>query len=397
MIKEELESELEDILDEIEPWLIATRRHLHRHPELGYNEHKTSQFIEELFGSLDIHVKSGLAKTGLVGTLNGKSEKPVIGLRAELDALPIEDKKEIEYKSKVKNVMHACGHDAHMTILLGTAIVLNKLRTNINGTVKFIFQPAEEGPGGAMKMIEEGATEGIDYVFAQHVDPQLPIGTIGFQEREAMASIDKFNIKIVGKGGHAAFPHKVVNPLEVSAHVILALQSIVSRTVDPLESAVLTVGKFHGGTKKTVIPEVVEIAGSVRTYKQNIRKQIESSIKKVLHHTTNCYGARYELEYVYGYDALINHEEALNILRETTKTIDIEIKKMPPVMSSEDFGAFLKKIPGCFWWLGAEKEEKENAKNLHSPYFDINENAIKHGVRIMSKLILNGSFKSKKR
>ena len=369
--------EYEKLLDEMEPWLIKIRRSIHRNPELGFKEFNTAALITKFLKSWGLEVQEKVGITGVVGTLRGKSSKPVIALRADMDALPIQDKKTVDYKSEVDGIMHACGHDAHVTMLLGAAYILSKFKETLRGTIIFIFQPAEEGPGGAQLMIDEGVVQNVDMIFGQHMDPHLPIGTIGIQKNKAMAAIDKFNLKIHGKSGHGAYPHESIDAIIVAAHIIIALQSIVSRMVNPLEEVVITIGTINGGYRRNIIADEVELGATIRSFDNQLREELHKKIENVVEGITKTYGAKYSLKYEYGYAPLINHSESIEILDLALKESNLvnEFREIQPVMSSEDFSAYLNQVPGCFWWLGGE-----STTGLHNAYFDIDERALKIGV-----------------
>lgn len=378
----------------IEPWLIKTRRDFHKHPELGFKELRTANIIKEYLIEWGLEVYPEIGITGVVGVLKGNQDSPVIALRADMDGLPIQDQKSVPYKSTIDGVMHACGHDAHITMLLGAAYILSKFKRDIPGKIIFVFQPAEEGPGGANRMINEGVLEGVDMIFAQHVDPMIPVGQVGIQEYKAMAAIDKFKLKVNGISGHGAYPHQSVDAILVSAHLITAFQSIVSRMIDPLKETVITIGTINGGYRRNVIADSVEMGATIRTFDPDIREKIPHLLERVIKGITSSYGATYKLDYEFGYDPLLNDPLSVQFFKElASKMDDIDsIQTLSPVMSSEDFGSFLSKVPGCFWWLGVGSNI-----GLHNPMFDIDERALKIGVNLLINTAINALEFSKER
>lgn len=344
--------------------------------------------ISEYLEKFDIETIPNVAGTGVIGIINSEIQKPVIGLRADMDALPIQDQKTVEYKSKISNVMHACGHDAHVTMLLGTAYILSKYKDKIKAKIKLIFQPAEEGPGGAKPLIKTGHVDDLDIIFAQHVEPFLDVGTIGIQNDKAMAAIDKFNLKFSGKGGHGAYPHQTVDPIVVASQTIMAFQAVISRMINPMEQGVLTIGTINGGSKRNVIAEEVNLGGTIRTFSPDIRKEIHQNVIKIVENISSAYGTKHQLDYEFGYDPLINDKDALNVLRESFANMNRiqHLEVLDPVMSSEDFGYYLSKFKGCLWWIGAKPK---TPYPLHSPHFDINEDVLSVGVEALVKTTIN--------
>ncbi|ASS76634.1 hypothetical protein CIG75_17775 [Tumebacillus algifaecis] len=382
---------LEKRLSELYPRLVATRRDLHQHPELGFEEVRTSKIIAEWLTDLGLEVRTGIAKTGVVGRLRGAKQGKTVALRADMDALPIQDLKSCEYASKVPGKMHACGHDAHTTIVLGAATLLAELREELTGDVLFIFQPAEEGPGGAAPMIAEGVLEGVDMVFGIHMAPVAPAGIVAVSPGPAMASADEFTLRIKGTGGHAAYPHLALDAIPVAAQVVTALQQIVSRAVDPTQTAVLSIGTIQGGTKANVIADVVEMTGTVRTFDPLLREELPKRIESIASSIAAGFGASCELDYQFKYPVLINHPEATKLMREVAaeqfgagRVLDA-----PPQMSGEDFAYFLQQVPGCFTFLGCKHPEPlVDSYNVHHPAFDIDERVLPIGVQLLTAGVL---------
>lgn len=371
---------------ELHPRLVEQRRDFHRHPELAFQEFRTSQIVAEWLTELGLEVRTGVAQTGVVAKLHGARPGRTVALRADMDALPIQDVKSCEYASAWEGVMHACGHDAHTAMVLGAATVLSELRNELEGNVVFLFQPAEEGPGGAAPMMREGALEGVDFILGQHMAPVLPAGYLGLTEGPAMAAVDEFALTIRGVGGHGAYPHLAVDAVQISAQVISALQAVVSRSVDPLQAAVLTIGTIHGGYNNNVIADAVELTGTVRTFDPFLREEMPKRMEAILNGITSGYGASYEFAYDFGYPALANPRSGVDLMRQVGRDVlgREKVIDVPPSMGGEDFAYYLQQIPGCFYWLGCRHPQPlHEGYNLHHPAFDIDEEALYHGTRLL--------------
>ncbi|MBL0389333.1 amidohydrolase [Tumebacillus sp. ITR2] len=381
-----LRDQIASRIRDLHPQLVERRRDFHQHPELGFQEFRTSKIVADWLTELGLEVRTGVAKTGVVARLRGGKPGKTIALRADMDALPIQDVKTCDYKSTVPGTMHACGHDAHTTMVLGAATVLSELRDQLEGDVVFLFQPAEEGPGGAEPMIAEGALDGVDFILGQHMAPVYPAGYMAVAEREAMAAADEFTLRILGTGGHGAYPHMTVDALQISAQVITALQAVVSRQVDPLQSAVLTIGTINGGYRYNVIADVIEMTGTVRTFDGLLREEIPKRMEQIIDGITKAYGASYELDYQFHYPAVLNHKSAVDLMRSVaTDVLGRErVLEAPPSMGGEDFAYFLQKVPGCFYWLGCKHPDPVHVGyNIHHPGFDIEEESLFYGVQLM--------------
>ncbi|KEO82184.1 hypothetical protein EL26_16740 [Tumebacillus flagellatus] len=375
-----------DRIRDLHPKLVERRRDFHMHPELGFQEFRTSRIVADWLNELGLEVRTGVAKTGVVARLRGGKPGKTIALRADMDALPIQDVKSCDYKSTVPNTMHACGHDAHTTMILGAASVLSELREELQGDVVFLFQPAEEGPGGAEPMIAEGALDGVDFILGQHMAPVYPAGYMAVAEREAMAAADEFTLRILGTGGHGAYPHMTVDAVQITAQVITALQAVVARQVDPLQSAVLSIGTINGGYRQNVIADAVEMTGTVRTFDGFLREDIPKRMEQLIDGITKGYGARYELDYKFNYPAVINHKSAVDLMRRVAGEVlgRERVLEAPPSMGGEDFAFYLQKVPGCFYWLGCKHPDPVHVGyNIHHPGFDIDEQALYYGVQLM--------------
>ncbi|HHV78546.1 MAG TPA: amidohydrolase [Firmicutes bacterium] len=371
--------------------LIEIRRRIHQHPELGFEEFETAKLIEETLRKYGIETKR-LAKTGVVGLLRGNGER-TIALRADMDALPIQELNQVEYASKIPGKMHACGHDVHVTCLLGAAIVLSNRRNALRGNVKFIFQPAEEAPGGAKPMIEEGVLEDpkVDVIVGGHCWPGLPAGCIEVGEGPVMAAPDVLTLKIIGKGGHGAMPHTTVDAIAVAFQVGVALQQVVSRMSDPLDPVVLTIGSISGGTAPNVIAQEVLMKGSIRSLSPETHEKLPRIIEQVVKGVTSAYGATYEMDYYNLYPPTINDPKvAQMVLKAAEKALGPgkALWSRYPSMGGEDFSYFTQKIPGAFFRIGVSDPSKQRPSYpLHSPNFDVCEDAIPAAVSVLVQIV----------
>lgn len=369
--------------------MVAWRRYLHEHPELPFHEENTSRMVGDILAGYGIEVERNVGGFGVVGILKGANPGPTIALRADMDALPIQEENEIPYKSKVPNVMHACGHDAHTATLLGVAKILSKYRDAINGTVKFIFQPAEEeAPGGAIRMIADGVLEGVDVIFANHVLSSMRLGHFTVPMGSATASSDYVEIKIIGKGGHSSAPHSAVNPIVIGAIVIDQIHILMSQKVDPLQPAVAAITMFNSGVAINVIPSEATIAGTVRTFSPAQRENVKRYLKNILDHVTVTYGATYELHYQEGYPALLNSEKETEIVREVLNNIGgLEVVESPPIMASEDFSYYLQHVPGVYFYTGSSTDDPNTQFPHHHPRFNIDERVMKNSAKAFLSIV----------
>jgi amidohydrolase len=368
--------------------IIEWRRHFHKNPELSFHEQETTDYIVGILNSLEGIVIERPGPTGIIARLKGSGPGPVIALRGDMDALPISEENTTEYASVNSGVMHACGHDAHTAMLLGACVKLHEMRSEWSGEIRFIFQHAEEFiPGGAIELIKAGALNGVSAILGAHVNPDIESGKIGLIPGAIMAAPDEFSITITGKGGHAALPQRTIDPVIIGSQLVCNLQSIVSRTVDPLESAVLSVTQFHGGRANNVIPSSAVISGTVRTFKSEIQNRIKEKIGKIATALAEAHDAVCEYHYIEGYPAVINDIEITTMM---TKAVEEElgeaaVYEAQPLMAGEDFGRYLQLIPGCFYFVGVTGGENGLAYPLHHPRFDIDETALSGGVRVMVK------------
>ncbi len=386
-----LSKEVLTLKDEV----IELRRNFHAYPEIGFDLYKTSEFVADYLEKLGLEVKRNVAKTGVVAILRGANPGKTILLRADMDALPIQELNDVPYKSKINGAMHACAHDAHTAMLLVAAKILKTYQHEMNGTVKFVFQPSEERfpPGGALPMIQEGVLEDpkVDYVFGIHLWNALECGRIGVRSGPMMASADEFRIILKGKGGHGATPHLCKDPVVGACNLVMTLQTIVSRKVDPLDSAVVTVGKIESGTAFNIIPEYAVMEGTVRTLKEETRLLVKSEIQLLAEFIAKAHGLEAELDYKDGTPPLKNDDKMTEYVVEVAKRVvgSENVILVPPTMGGEDFSFFLQKIPGCFYLVGSANEKKGINKPHHSPYFDIDEDCLPIGVEMHVQVVRN--------
>jgi amidohydrolase len=379
--------------------LIATRRYLHQHPELSNREEKTAQYIAEKLRSFGLdEVKTQVGKYGVVALLKGKQPGTVVAVRADMDALPILETLDVPYKSQNAGVKHACGHDVHMTVQLGVAEILSKNRNLINGTIKFIFQPAEEGApegekGGAGFMIEEGALENPkpSAIFGLHVMPNIQVGQIGVNSGPAMASSDRFSLTIRGKKVHGAYPHDGIDTIVVAAEAVLALQTIRSRRINTQEPLVITIGSFQGGNRYNIITDEVRMEGTMRTLNEEVRTSAMAMMKQTLQGITSAYGATYELTWGKNNPVTYNDPKLVEATLPTLKRIvgEANITTPRPQMGAEDFSMFQKVVPGFFYFLGVGNTGKGITAMIHTPEFDVDEEALVIGTKVMSNILLD--------
>ena len=364
--------------------LIEWRRDFHMHPEIGFELHRTSRIVADELEKMGYKVKRGVGKTGVVAEI-GEGGK-VVAIRADMDALPILEMNESEYVSQNKGAMHACGHDSHTAMALGAALLLSKEK--LPGRVRFLFQPCEEttdeeGKSGAQRMSDEGAMEGVSFVIAQHVDPSMPVGTIGINAGPSSGGVDSWYAVIKGKGGHGAHPDKTVDPFHLLAHVIMALNGIVSRRINPFEPAVVSIGSISGGFTENVIPEGVKITGTLRFTDEGVHQQIHAEIKRAFD-VAKALGGDYELRYEIGGPPMINDEYVSDIIEKTgTDLLGKEnVQEIGKTLGAEDFGEFMKHAPGAMFTLGTQKKGHEGYL-LHHPKFDLDERALPIGTAML--------------
>jgi len=373
---------------ELLPWLIEVRRDFHQYPELGFAEFRTQSQIMRYLDEMGIpHVKS--AGTGIVGLIEGARPGAVVALRADIDALPILEAEDREYRSKIPGKMHACGHDAHTACLLGAARILNGIREELPGTVKLFFQPAEETDGGALPMIREGVLEKpkVDAVFGLHVSSDIPAGQIGVKYGQMNAASDELKITVRGENGHGAYPHSGRDAIVIAAHVIVALQTIVSRNVDPRQAAVITLGVIEGGTASNILAGEVKLSGTIRTLDPDVRALVKQRVREVAEWTARSLGGEAEVAILEGYTALINNDELVEMVKRNAEELlgpqNVRINPLPN-MGVEDFAFFAEHVPGAFYHLGVRNEEKGYIYPVHHPRFDLDESSLAVGAALQA-------------
>ncbi|MBD2178869.1 amidohydrolase [Pseudanabaena sp. FACHB-1998] len=388
-----------DIL-ELQPSLVQWRRDFHRFPELGFQEKRTATAIAEKLTAWGIPHQTGIAQTGIVAIIEGKKKsnpnnkinQKVLAIRADMDALPIQEENIISYKSQIDNMMHACGHDGHTAIALGTAKYLWEHRADFSGTVKIIFQPAEEGPGGAKPMIEAGVLENpqVDALIGLHIWNNLPLGTVGVRSGALMAATEYFHCTITGRGGHGALPHQTIDSILVTSQIVNALHSIVSRNVSPLESAVISIGEFHAGSATNIIADFAKISGTVRFFNHEVGAKLAKRIEEVIAGICAAHGASYELNYTKLYPAVINDYAIAELVRSVAENVIETPEGIVPecqTMGGEDVSFFLESVPGCYFFLGSANPDKGLAYPHHHPRFNFDEIALATGVEIFARCV----------
>ncbi len=369
----------------LKPWLVQTRRALHKIPEPGDKEFETQAYVKGVLDELGIPYHT--VRTSIVALIQGQKPGPVVALRADMDALPVSEPEDRPYRSCHEGFMHACGHDAHMTVALGAARVLSARRSHIFGSVKLLFQPAEETTGGAAPMIADGCLENphVDYVLGLHVMPDVPVGKVEVKHGAINAASDFLGITVKGRGCHAAYPHTGVDAIVAAAQVVTALQTVVSRTVSPLEEAVVTLGTVAGGTQNNIVAGEVRLTGTLRTTNPQVRERTRARIRAIVEGVCSSLGAEGQLEIVPGYSALINHNPIVDLVAEEAAAIlgkDKILWKDKPSMGAEDFSFFLEERPGAFYNLGCGNPEKGVSAPLHARAFDIDEDCLPIGVAV---------------
>jgi amidohydrolase len=375
------------------PEIVGIRRLLHAHPELAFEEHKTAAVVCEELSKLQIPYTSGIAKTGVVGIIDGEMPGPVIALRADMDALPIQEENTAAYCSQIPGKMHACGHDFHTASLLGTARILAENKHLIRGSIKLIFQPSEEKlPGGASVMIQEGVLKNpaVGSILGQHVMPYLNAGQIGIRSGRYMASTDEIYLHIHGKGGHGAQPHTTIDPVMVMAQILVSLQQVVSRAADPRMPSVLSFGKIQAAGATNIIPEKVYLEGTFRTYDEAWRSKAHALIQDITHNIAQAFGAKAELEIRRGYPVLYNDPDLTQNMRNAIVAFagESQVVDLDLWTAAEDFAWYTQEIPGCFYRIGTRNEAKGFVHGLHTPQFDVDEDALKTSTGLMAWLAI---------
>ncbi|MEG9295823.1 M20 family metallopeptidase [Mangrovibacillus sp. Mu-81] len=386
---------LEQLVKSVENKVIETRRHLHRHPELSGEEFETSSFIQQQLSEAGIPFKTGYAKTGVLGIIQGDKPGGTVALRADIDALPIQEDSDLAFKSSTEGKMHACGHDAHTAMLIAAGKVLEQMKSELSGTVLLVFQPSEEDAptGGSLQMMEDGVFDEFkpDVIFGQHVWPDLPVGKVGVLPNEIMGASDRFKITIKGSGGHASMPHQSNDAIIIASNLITQLQTIVSRNTDPLDSAVLTIGKIEGGYRYNVIADQVTLEGTIRTFRKEVKEMVKSRFHTIIEGVERSFGADVQVDYSDGYPATVNTPEWSELVRSSAEKVlgEDSVPEVSPSLGGEDFSRFLQRYPGAFYWLGTSVRETEQQFPLHDPHFKLNEDALPEGVKLMVQLALD--------
>ncbi|MGN8843296.1 M20 family metallopeptidase [Niallia sp. HCP3S3_B10] len=384
---EEIWEQLENYYDE----MVEIRRYLHQHPELSFKEYKTAQYIISFYEKLGIQVTGNIGGNGVVAKITGGKPGKTVALRADFDALPIQDEKEVAYKSKVPGVMHACGHDGHTATLLILAKVIHEFKEKLSGNFVFIHQHAEESnPGGAKAMIEAGCLENVDAIFGTHLWATLPTGTVSYKAGPMMAAADEFKVKIQGQGGHGAQPHKTKDSLVTASQLVINLQQIVSRKVNPIHNAVLTVGYFESGNAFNVIADTATIGGTVRTFNLETQALIKEELERVIKGTCYTANSTYEFEYDDGYPAVVNHSEETSFLASCAENIPgVFVQEGEPELTGEDFSYYLQHRKGAFFFTGAMPDTNGLTYPHHHPRFDINEKAMLIAAKTLGSVAIN--------
>jgi len=376
----------------LQPHLVEWRRRLHQKPELSFEEILTAEFVSQKLQEWGIEHQTGIAKTGIVATIDSGKPGPVLAIRADMDALPIQEENEVCYRSQHNGIMHACGHDGHIAIALGTACYLAKHKHSFLGTVKIIFQPAEEGPGGAKPMIEAGVLRNpdVDAIVGLHLWNNLPLGTVGVRSGALMAAVEIFDCTILGKGGHGGMPHQTVDAIVVAAQIVNALQAIVARNIDPIDSAVVTVGTFHAGDIHNVIADTAQMGGTVRYFNPAYQGYFDKRIEQLIAGICQSHGANYQLDYYSLYPPVINDANMAELVRSVAESVVETPAGIVPecqTMGGEDMSFFLQEVPGCYFFLGSANQEKNLAFPHHHPRFDFDETALGMGVEMFVRCV----------
>ncbi len=385
---------IKDRAKAIEPTLIAIRRHFHMYPEVSYQEFETSKKIVEILQKLGIKVIDAGLETGVIGLLETGRPGPTIALRGDIDALPVQEMNDTEYKSKIPGVSHACGHEVHTTAVLGAAMILAELKEQLCGNIKFLFQPLEERNQGALRLIEAGALENprVDAIFGLHNQPDIPAGFMGIKKKSAlMAAVDRIKINVNGVTAHGSLPHRAIDTIVIAAHIVTALQTIVSRTVSPQEPAVVSICQFHAGNAYNVIPDKVELVGTVRTFSPEVRNTMPSLLDRIAQGIAASMGGSAAIEYYEECPLVISTDEFADIALKAAQSICGPNGTVDPVPSTggEDFAWYLEKVPGCFMWLGVGNKEQGIVYPWHSPRFDVDESAIAIGAAVLAQCVID--------
>jgi amidohydrolase len=369
---------------ELAPRLISIRRHLHQNPELSHEEFETTASISVWLTEAGIRIANFPLKTGLIAEIGGFKRGPIIALRADIDALPIQEETGLSFASLIPGKMHACGHDFHTASLLGAAFLLKQQEKQLKGTIRLVFQPAEEKAAGAELVIKSGALEGVRAIFGMHNKPDLPVGTVGLKPGALMAAADGFVIEVEGYGTHAAVPEAGIDPIVVSAHIITALQSIISRNISSLQSAVISVTKIHSGTSWNIIPDKAILDGTLRTFDEQVREHIRLRMQEVIDGVAAAFGTKATLRWIKGPPSVQNNAELAELARQTADKLGLQVIVPAPSPAGEDFAFYQKNIPGFFFFMGTS-----GTHEWHHPAFDLDERALAVSARLFAQLSLD--------
>lgn len=385
------EANLRMLLDQIRahardlyPTLVAIRRDLHQHPELSFEEFRTTARVKEILQEAGLRLLPLDLPTGALAEVGGSG--PVVALRADIDALPVEEQAPVPFRSTVPGKMHACGHDFHTSVILGAGLILQRLQDQLPGTARLLFQPAEEVTGGAKQMIEAGALAGVSSILGFHNKPDLPVGTVGVKDGPLMAAVDGMDIIITGKGGHGALPHQTIDPIVAGSAVVMALQTAVSRSISPLDTAVVSVTAIHGGAAYNVIPDRVEMKGTIRTYNPEVRRRMPALLTRIVQEVAAGYGATGELVWTSGIPAVTNHPDMAALMREAAALLvgAENVQEAAPTTGGEDFALYQERVPGCYIWLGTGNEAEGITEDWHHPRFMVDERALETGAALFA-------------
>ena len=387
---------LKSDIDELVPDMVAFRRDLHEHPELAFEEVRTSALVAQRLSSLGLEVQTGVAQTGVVGLLHGSESSAgakTLAIRADMDALPIHEVNELDYRSTVEGKMHACGHDGHTAIALAVAALLSKRQAELSGNVKFLFQPAEEGRGGAKQMLQEGVMQGVDGVIGLHLMSHYPVGRVGVRAGAVFASADGFVLSVKGKGGHAAMPQEAVDPIVISAYIITALQTLLSRESSPFSPAVITIGTIQAGSAFNIIPETAQMQGTMRAFSQADREQLWRRLSEMAAGVALAMGGSCEVQIFNGPPACVNDASMTHLVHEAAIASvgagNVESSEAVMTTSSDDMADFLQAVPGCYFIVGARNEQKGAHYPHHHPRFTIDEDAMSIAVEVVARAAMN--------
>ncbi|MFD1361950.1 M20 metallopeptidase family protein [Lentibacillus salinarum] len=381
---------IDEMTEEIQTEMVKIRRHLHKNPELSMKEYNTTNLVMDVLKDTAIDLQKLKGDTGVVGVLRGKGEGPTLGLRGDMDALPIKEATGLAFSSDKEGVMHACGHDLHTSVLLGTALVLDKKRDQLNGNIKFIFQPGEEVMQGANYVIDQGVLDAepkVDKIICLHTWPQVDAGKIGVRKGPIMAATDAFDIRVDGSGGHAAHPHKSIDPIPVAGQIVSGLQSIISRRISPLDSAVVTLGQIHGGEANNIMASEVRLSGTVRSLDPEVRNHIKNNIAEISENIAKAHDTQAEVTFHLGSPPVINDESLVDIMDTAVRKElgDDNLVYLPePSLGGEDFSFYLEHVDGMLFRIGTKNDQEQSTRSLHNPGIIFDEKAIPAGITAMS-------------